>query len=234
MRSTREAYEAAFKKECANEYPIIDEFERSLGYKINRDTLEEIALDLACPVKKNPPCWQHGRVLYAAAREYLARNDEPYYHFLDIGTAKGFSALCVALALAHSHKLGQVVSVDVIDPYAKVDRNSIMDPLTVPELVHHWWPTWIDRLFIGMTGEEYLATLADSARIHFAFVDGKHDFKAVLAEGHMIARHQEAGDIAIFDDVHVPGVHRAIQPLPYEFQYIRVLPNRAYAVGVRR
>jgi len=234
MKAAREAYVSAFEAERVREYPIVDDFERDAGFALDRGRLEDAARVLACPVKKNPPCWQHGRILYAQARRYLAGTEDYYMTFLDIGTAKGFSALCMAWALADAGHAGMVVSIDVIDPYAMVDRNSILDPMTVPELVDPWWPMSVDREFHGMPGADWLALLPRDERVHFAFVDGKHDFNAVSAEGRMLAEHQEPGDVAIFDDVHVPGVNRAVSNLPYAGQRIKVLTNRAYLLGERQ
>ena len=49
-------------------YPVVDEFEQRMGFAVDRERLEDAAGVLACLLKKNPPKWQHGRVLYALAR----------------------------------------------------------------------------------------------------------------------------------------------------------------------
>ena len=57
--------------------------------------VEAAARVLACPLKANPPNWQHGRVLYAGYRAYLAGLQRRVL-LLDIGTAKGFSAAAMS------------------------------------------------------------------------------------------------------------------------------------------
>ena len=119
------SYELAFNSERMNEYPPVDEFEERMGYALERSRLENAARVLACPLKKNPPNWVHGRVLYSLARNYLQGQID--VSILDIGSAKGFSALCLLWALRDSDILGSVTSVDVIDPEARVRRNTVAE-----------------------------------------------------------------------------------------------------------
>ncbi len=59
-------------------------------------------------------------------------------------------------------------------------------------------------------------------------------FDLVFTTGVLI--HQQPGDLAIFDDVHIPDVSVAVNTLHefYRLEYLEVLPNRHYAIGVRR
>lgn len=235
---TAEAYRAAFEQERRNEYPMVDAFEGRCGYALDRTKLEAAAEVLACPVKKNPPNWQHGRVLYAAARAYLSRVPElihgpAHIDSLDIGTAKGFSALCLRWALDDSDEVGTVTSIDVVDPLARLPRNTIaeVDGLLTLEETLSPWPETRGIRFVQSTGIAWLK--ASTERIHVAFVDGSHRDDIVLAEGRLLAERQEAGDLAIFDDVDRPDILSAVRSLPYRFEFLEVLPNRHYAIGVR-
>lgn len=233
---TADDYRAAFAKERLREYPVIDTLEAKCGYAIDRERLESAAAVLACPVKANPPNWQHGRVLYSVARKYLDGLPSGFWTILDIGTAKGFSALCLQWALLESGRSGQVTSVDVIDPSERISRNTIAElcgALTLHETLRPWPDSsWIQ--FRQSTGVEYL--IGHPERIHIAFVDGKHSGHVVLQEGKLLAKRQERGDIAIFDDVHIPDVSVAVNSLhlDYRLEYIELLPNRHYAIGVRK
>lgn len=233
MSPTLADYERAFHEERAKFYPQIEAFERLCGHAIERETLEFAAKYLACPVKANGANWQHGRVLYAALRKYL-ETAEPDILCLDIGTAKGFSALCMRWALDGA--TGRVVSLDVLDPAAKVRRNTVLELdgyLTLAETLDRW-PEAKDITFLCRTGIEWLRGGTD--RIHFAYVDGKHTFATVNEEAHLLAKRQQPGDVAVFDDVQIEGVSKALKGASklYDFQTIVVSPVRAYALGVRR
>lgn len=239
--ATAEEYRAAFERERANDYKVMDAIEEELGFTLEHDWLLEAAADLSCPVKRNPPCWQHGRLLYAYLRRYLADNQPfrvPEPTIVEIGTAKGFSACVMAWALVDWFKgrTGSIHSVDMIDPEARVARNTpaeLEGLKTVPELVAPFMPPEACVAFYGGGSEAFLEAWGDR-RINFAFIDGKHDFEHVTKEARMISLCQKPGDLMIFDDLQFPGVRKAVSRISgYGLRPIRLTKDRIYAVAVK-
>jgi predicted O-methyltransferase YrrM len=234
--SVRGAYESAFHTERMHLYPAIGAFEDKCGYAIGRERLETAARTLACPVKAHPPNWQHGRVLYAVARQRLAASPHTLSDpalLVDIGTAKGFSALCLQWALLDSGSVGAVISADVVDPDARVRRNSVAELdglLTVREFVKPW-PEAEGIVFTHTASKLWLGTFG---RVPVAFVDGKHTYQAVKADAKRVAAVQQIGDVMVFDDLHIPGIAAAVAELKgYSIERIEALPCRVYAVARR-
>jgi len=235
---TPQQYALTFQTERASVYPTIDAFEDRMGFALDRDRLEAAAARLACPIKVHPPNWQHGRVLYAAVRRYCA--DRPFsasepITILDIGTAKGFSALCLKWAALDARVPHRVISVDVIDPAARVQRNSIAETdgswLTLAEFVQPW-PEAREIDWVQGTGRDWLRL--HNARVHVAFVDGKHDYPTVKTEAEWLTHSQRTADLTIFDDLQNPGVRAAVEDLRgYAVERIAVLSHREYAVARR-
>jgi predicted O-methyltransferase YrrM len=232
-------YQRVFDAERVNEYPVIDAIEARTGFAIARGRLEGAARVLACPVKKHPPNWQHGRVLYSLARAYVfhANGD---LTLIDVGTAKGFSALCLEWALtppdgdglAHT---GRVVSVDVLDPSERVRRNTVAEVdgyKTLREILQPW-PESSGIDFRKSTGAEAIASVD---RVHVCYLDGKHAYEAVSTEIGLLVERQQPGDLVIWDDAQIEGVSKAISEAKnhYQIERIALLPHRAYAIGVRR
>jgi hypothetical protein len=58
----------------------------------------------------------------------------------------------------------------------------------------------------------------------------------VKLEGQRLAELQQPGDLAMFDDLQIEGVHQAVKSLGglYQLERVEIGPNRAYAVGYRR
>lgn len=236
---TAEDYERAFGHERRQEYPVIDAFEQRMGFAIDRERLEAAARVLSCPIKAAAPNWQHGRVLYAVTRRYLA--DRPTLlvaRTLDIGSAKGFSALCVRWAIEDEDEdmKAESVSVDVMPPDARVRRNTVaeVDGLKTLHEILAPFPAAQRITFLESTGIYWLNS--GHQRIHIAFVDGKHTGAVVKVEGQLLAARQEAGDVVVFDDVHIPDVGAAVDSLSklYDLERIQVLPKRAYAIARRK
>jgi hypothetical protein len=238
MAPTAAEYQAAFEKERAVAYPMVDAFEARMGFAVDRSKLEAAARVLACPVKKNPPNWQHGRVLYAAARRYIASSRTNGAALVDIGTAKGFSALCLFWARHDAVVPMSVWSCDVIDPEARVIRNTVaeVDGLKTLAETQAEWPECEFVRFVQSTGVEFLKHFQRLGMwVGFAFVDGSHNGSTVLEEGRLLSTLQQPGDVAVFDDVDRHDIGLAVASLgdAYAFEYLYVLPNRAYAIGVR-
>ena len=229
-----ESYQAAFETEAAKSYHVVDTFEVMAGYALEPERYLPAARVLACPLKVHAPNWQHGRVLYALTRQYLAGCNGPV-NLLDIGTAKGYSALCLLWALQDSPCYGRVTSVDVIDPHGHDRRNTVAEcdgPKTLDEILKPW-PESQKIDFIQSTGQKWLAEHTE--RVHVAFVDGKHSYDAVSWEAALLAERQFVGDLVLFDDVQIPDVNMAVMGLTsYTVQYLNVLPNRQYAIARRK
>jgi predicted O-methyltransferase YrrM len=231
---TASDYQNAFEQERVNEYPVMDELEEAYGYTLDRVRLERAASVLACPVKVNPPNWQHGRLLYAVARQLFEFKRDSYF-FLDVGTAKGFSALCMQWAINDAGVNAKVVSVDVIDPTTVVKRNTISDLFGPRDL---WqilapWPEAKAIEFVQSTGVGYI--LGCTHRINFAFLDGKHRYDDVAMEAQLLIKRQEQGDHIVFDDLQIPGVEKAVDKLRgYDVHKVTIKPERRYAIAVKR
>jgi predicted O-methyltransferase YrrM len=229
-------YRAIFEAERVVSYPVMDGFERRHGYAIDRARMEAAAEVLACPYKAHAPNWQHGRLVYAATRSYLATYAGGRVSILDVGTAKGFSALCLLWAMTDAGIDGKVTSVDVLDPHARVKRNTVAEVDGYKTLAETQvaWPEARGIEFLQSTGLKWLKGRSD--RVHVAFIDGKHSADVVKLEGQRLAELQQPGDLAMFDDLQIEGVHQAVKSLGglYQLERVEIGPNRAYAVGYRR
>ncbi len=159
---------------------------------------------------------------------------------MDIGTAKGFSAVVMAQVLAKFGADIPVITVDVIDPDRRTARNTVaeVDGLkTLHETMAPFVPNGIRIKCCGGGSRDVLVTVRSVPyRIPFAFVDGKHNFHAVASEADMIASLQKAGDVTIFDDCQLPEVARAVRQAAirlYDVVYVHSGP-RTYAIGRRK
>lgn len=246
METPAEKYQRVFEEERARTYPLIDAFEKAAGVAMPRERLEALARVLACPVKARPPNWQHGRIIYALARGRLAELNGAPATFLDIGTAKGFSALCFLYALADAKSAGRVHSFDVIDPEARIVRNSVAEldglktlgEFIVPFLPPHAAPD--SGLKCWHAPGIYFRQKLGDARIHGAFLDGKHKVTDVRLEAEAVADCQAVGDFILFDDLQLLPVadgvamfRRSKAARAYRFEEIQAFELRRYMLARR-
>ena len=223
--------------------PDIDAFESSYGFKANREWIAQLANKTQVVVKKSPLNYAHGRLLYSALRSYIQTMDSKpkKVSIFDIGTARGFSAICMAKALMDSGIDGTVHTFDPIPHTKKVYWNSITDhqegKLTREELLTEWGGL-IEQYIVFHNGfSKFLLPKIHVGRINFAFLDASRRYKDVVFDLDMVKKHQKRGDIIIVDDynkVQFSGVVKAVDQLcaagSYEKRILNSFSARSYAV----
>jgi hypothetical protein len=109
-----ERYRERWRTAQAQAYPEVDAFEQRAGAAIDRDWLEPLALLTQVTIKASPPCYQHGRLLYAALARYAKSHPGEPLTIVETGTARGYSSLCLAKALDDRRADGRIFTIDVL------------------------------------------------------------------------------------------------------------------------
>jgi predicted O-methyltransferase YrrM len=227
----------------ARRYPEIDAYEREAGYAVDPAWLHALALHTQITKKKSELCYQHGRVLYAALRQYLAEQGGGSVRILETGTARGFSSLCMAKALADAGAEGTIFTYDVLPHEASILWNCVDDhegPRTRAELLAPW-AELVERYLVFAQGDSVRSLpRLRVPRVNFAFLDGHHTYPYVMREFEWLRPRQRPGDVVVFDDYtdDFPGVIQAVDEICDRFGYdrhvVRSLDRRAYVVARRQ
>lgn len=240
-RADRATYQRLHREASSAQHPRIDAIEAELGYAIDRSWFNELALHTQVVIKESRLNYQHGRVLYAHLRQYCGTSVGPII-ILETGTARGFSSVCMARALADAGAAGHIVTVDMLPHNRRFLWNCIDDhdgPKTRQELLSPYRD--LLRRIVFVEGPTRQLDRLGLARVNFAFLDAGHTHDDVMHEYRYVRDRQEAGDVIVFDDV-TPGVFdgvvKAIEAIESEALYsmTRVLSDdeRGYAIAVRR
>lgn len=226
------------KSECDS----IDKLEETTGFAISSDWLDELALHTQIVIKNSPPFYHHGRLLYSILRDYISRAEETHVTVLETGSARGFSALCMARAIVDSKVGGVVLSIDLLPHHRPQYWNCIDDherKKSRSELLSPW--AGVLQHCIFLQGDTYLILpRLGLERINFAFLDAQHIEENVLHEFSCISRRQKKGDVVVFDDVSeesYPGVVRAVRHIEraaaYEVTWMPLDGQRGFAWATR-
>jgi len=244
VRASKEEYMALWKKETSNVYSEIGQWEGRLGFTLDKDWMDNLALHTQIVVKASPLCYQHGRILYASLRKYLLNRDssEPLTIF-ETGTARGFSSIIMARALQDAKASGKIVTFDILPHNIPMFWNCIDDhekPKSRKELLLPW-SELASAYVLFMEGDSRINLSRLSAdHIGFAFLDGAHGYDDVLFEFETVARKQKVGDVIVFDDYNeqdFPGLVKAVdfgcQAYGYHKEVIESGKNRKYVIATR-
>ena len=158
----------------------VSEFEKKMGYSIDKKWIKELALYTQVVIKKSPLNYAHGRVLYSALSNYLNKNLKQIksVNIIETGTARGFSALCMAKALNDMQQEGKISTIDILPHDKKIFWNTVTDhylgKITRAHLLENW-NDLIERYIIFIKGrtKEMLRKFT-LQRVHFAFLDAKN------------------------------------------------------------
>ena len=208
-RGDEESYRSLFLDALARESFVAEGVEGFIDFAVDQDWLSDLALHTQVVHKKSALNWQHGKLLYSLLRQHLetTKGERAFAQVFETGTARGFSALCMAKALLDSNSQGVVVSVDSL-PHDRPRYWNCIDDCdgrkSRRELLADW-PSEVARvIFLNASSPRHLDRVGIE-RIDFAFLDAQHTFRSVMEEYLFVEARQDQGDVIVFDDV-TPGV----------------------------
>lgn len=238
--ASKEQYLNLFDTERVSVYPEIDILEKEIGYSINKDWLDNLALHTQVVIKKSKINYQHGRILYSYLRKYLYNNNN--IAILETGTSRGFSSLCMAKAINDSKKEGKIFTIDIIPNDLPMIWNCIDDhekKKTRVELLKPWIHLLPYISFLHGKSRKVLDNLK-LERVNFAFLDAMHKWRDLEMEFQYVEKRQVKNDLIIFDDVTKGQFDEVVKYIKYisslnkySVQYLQSNSERGYAICTR-
>ena len=167
-----------------------------------------LELSRICPI--NPlvdsnPNFERGLLLYALITKYKPKN------ILEIGTAEGFSTLCMAWAMTDCEINGRIYTIDPKPfdiPSERIpfwDSNKENEPvmLSTKELWKKFAKQeWLDKIEVltGFSGEILQKNSNHLPKMDMGFIDGHHVYNAILHDFHAFLKISSDNFRILFDD----------------------------------
>lgn len=206
--------------------------ELTTNYSVEHDCarMDALGLHLQVVVKSSPPNYLHGYVLAAVARHYMTKHEGPVVA-VDVGTARGFSALVLSEALRASNRKGVVHTIDIVDSTTPQHDNCLLSakwkrPVSTVECAKHpEGAADVVEEYIRFHVGDSLAVIhaLRLPRIHIAFLDGHHAYEHVKAELALVSSKQQKGDVIVCDDytrTQFDGLCRAVDEFASSHSYM--------------
>lgn len=181
--------------------------ERNLDIHIPEEAYYEIH-DLArftqITPKTAPISYAHGFLLYQIVSDYASSHfkDERIV-LLETGSARGFSAVCMALALEHADTNGLVISVDILPHNSPILWNSKGDddgPRTRSDILRQWRHV-VDRYCLFLHGpSELVLNQIGVDRFDIVYFDSRHKRSTLCEEYEAVKCKLTEGTLLVFDD----------------------------------
>ena len=144
-----------------------------MKYQIPDQFILDLALKTVVVHKKSKITINHGKILYSELSEYINKNKIDNINIIETGTARGFSAICLAKrkALEDQKQNGKVYTFDILPHKRKIYWNTIDDlekKNSREDILFHWRhlsDTFI--IFINNFAHLFLKYIHFN-RVHFA------------------------------------------------------------------
>lgn len=165
---------------------------------------------------------EHGLLLYKLLISKHSNCSRHPILLLDVGTARGFSAITMARAMLDANIQGRIYTIDIIDQHEPRDwhvaKQQHDEPLAGVQIARSKiWCQWYEeeaKVISPITGKssEILESWTHGD-IAFAFIDGDHTYHAVKSDLELLDALMADGGQIILDDYHT-GVSATRIPLP--------------------
>lgn len=246
--NNKEDYEINFENSVQLDEHKISKNKLFLKHKPDIQFIKNLAYTLQNVLKKTRNSYVHGFIIYSYLAEYIdcyfesISKDRQQINILDIGTARGFSALCLAKALYDKEVSGKIFTFDILPNNISFLWNSYTDiaygPLTRMELLKIWRNLVNNYIIFFSTATFNSLRIVDIPNINFAFIDGSHFYKDVKFEIEYLLNRLNKKAIIIFDDYDkelFPGVVKACDYLfslnkHTSFELIEIQNDRKLAI----
>lgn len=198
----------------------IDSFECHEVFAANEKLSFEFFKDLAIRLKIEPekPVIEldYAPRLCLEVTKFCLSTNVKHLTCLEIGTARGFSAILVAAAIEEAGRIATVLTVDRVGHLKRVYRmvNSQEGAsMSRSELVAPFVKSLTSKFLFFQSSSSVLDGILESGNIDFAFVDGDHSYLGVKRDIEFLSRRLSDRFLVIFDDYDeykFPGLKKAV------------------------
>lgn len=214
----KEKYQELAKRALTElNYDFIETIKKEFGYVIDHEFIHDLALVTQIVDKPSPPLYLHGYILYGSLRKYLEENANiSCVNILETGTARGFSALVMAKAMDDAKRVGKIITLDILPTNRAIYWNCIQDITGKKKRMEllNKWREMVNEYILFLQGySDVIIRQLEIPRVHFAFLDGAHDYETVKNELLYVSEHQSRGDVILCDDYtekQYPGLVMAV------------------------
>ena len=187
---------------------LLNEIKEYFNYLYPKDDMDNLGLKLQI-IDKGPngskPNYVHGYIISSALHKYINDSNENNIIVFETGTARGFSSLVMAKVLELNNKMGEIHTIDLLNHNTNTFKNcyrayELKRPVTREECLEEWTETVYKYIKYHSGDSNEVISKLKLDRIHFAFLDGHHDYNYVKNELNYVSSKQKKGDVIICDD----------------------------------
>ena len=202
VKGTKEEYVKLYE-ECLKNPNRIDNFIKANFTNEEENFINDLALLTQITKKSTELNFNHGFLLHEHLKKYLSNSNEKKIYIVETGTARGFSSIVMSYLLSKYDIEYEIHTIDILPHKTKMYWNCISDPIngkvSREELLIDYKKYLKNIHFHEGQSKDVLKKL-NLDRVHFAFIDGEHDYSDIIHEYEYVKKRNSKGDIIFCDD----------------------------------
>ena len=202
VKGTKEEYLKLYE-ECLKNPNRIDNFIKANFTSGEENFINNLALLTQITKKSTELNFNHGFLLHECLKKYLSNSNEKKIYIVETGTARGFSSIVMSYLLSKYDIEYEIHTIDILPHKTKMYWNCINDPIngkvSREELLTNYKKYLKNIHFHEGQSIDVLKNLKLD-RVHFAFLDGEHDYSDIKHEYEYVKDRNLKNDIIFCDD----------------------------------
>ena len=236
---TKEEYYKLYE-DCVNSPNRIKNFIKSNFSAEEEKFINDLALQTQITKKSTELNFNHGFLLHYNLSKYLSKIDEKKIYIVETGTARGFSSIIMSRVLSQNKIEHEIHTIDILPHKKKMYWNCISDPVngkvSREELLSEY-KDYVKNIYFHQGQAKDVMKNIKLDRVHFAFLDGAHDYSDIKQEYEYVKDRNLKGDI-IFCDDYIKGrfdgivkfIHEIDNQDLYKVEILDSNSDRGYAI----
>ena len=202
VKGTKEEYVKLYE-ECLKNPNRIDNFIKANFTNEDENFINDLALLTQITKKSTELNFNHGFLLHEYLKKYLSNSNEKKIYIVEIGTARGFSSIVMSYLLSKYDIEYEIHTIDILPHKTKMYWNCISDPIngkvSREELLIDY-KKYVKNIYFHEGQSKDVLKKLNLDRVHFAFIDGEHDYSDIIHEYEYVKKRNSKGDIIFCDD----------------------------------
>ena len=239
VKGTKEEYVKLYE-ECLKNPNRIDNFIKANFTNEEENFINDLALLTQITKKSTELNFNHGFLLHEYLKKYLSNSNEKKIYIVETGTARGFSSIVMSYLLSKYDIEYEIHTIDILPHKTKMYWNCISDPIngkvSREELLIDY-KKYVKNIYFHEGQSKDVLKKLNLDRVHFAFIDGEHDYSDIKHEYEYVKKRNSKGDIIFCDDyIHgrFDGIVKFINEIKnqnlYKVDVQDSNPDRGYAI----
>ena len=233
-------FEKFFEKkffEFKNEY-------REIYNKINIEDFKKKAI-ISCidlPAANDRSNFNHGIILCKLLDDYI-KNNNKNFEILEVGSARGYTSLCMSQAIINNQDKSKIFSLDVIGNNNKFFQKTYIGNKKVSrsDILKNFSHELLKNIIFIQADTYSDLEKITFHNLKFAFIDGEHNFKYLSKELEFCNKFLLKDGLIIVDDYNEREFHEVIKCVNffakncnYDLKIIKYGKNSNFAVLKRK